>query len=111
MLMGEGQPLASAALRRKEGAMAMVKCEVRPGVGTVAVSVAVRDIHNVRTFLEIQHDFVAERQGQTYLPIGVVYRDREKGVALIEFPVEADSGAHRIWVPLSSLLDSNGASA
>jgi hypothetical protein len=39
-----------------------------------------------------------------------VYRDRQKGVALIEFPVEADSGAHRIWVPLLSLLESNEAS-
>ncbi len=91
--------------------MAMIPCEVRPGPGTVAVSVAVRDINNVRTFLSIQHDFVARRQDQTYLPIGVVYRDKEKGVALIEFPVEADSGAHRIWVPLSSLVDSNEASA
>jgi hypothetical protein len=91
--------------------MAMVLCEVRPGAGKVAVSVAVRDVANVRTFLEIQGDFVTQRQGQTYLPIGVVYRDREKGVALIEFPVEADSGAHRIWVPLSSLVDSNEVSA
>jgi hypothetical protein len=91
--------------------MAMVLCEVRPGPGKVAVSVAVRDINNVRTFLSIQHDFVTRRQGQSYLPIGVVYKDKEKGVALIEFPVEADSGAHRLWVPLSSLLESNEALA
>jgi hypothetical protein len=87
--------------------MAMVLCEIRPGVGTVAVSVGVRNINNVKTFLSIQHDFVTQRQGKTYLPIGVVYKDRDKGVALIEFPVEADSGAHRIWVPLSSLLESS----
>jgi hypothetical protein len=58
----------------------------------------------VRTFLEIQRDFVTQRQGQGYLPIGVVGVDRDKGVTLIEFPVEADSGAHRIWVPLSSVV-------
>ncbi len=46
-----------------------------------------------------------------FLPIGVVYRDKEKGVALIEFPVEADSGTHRIWVPLTSLLEPNGVPA
>lgn len=91
--------------------MAMVICEVRPGVGAVAVSVAVRDINNVRTFLEIQRDFVTQRQGQNYLPIGVVGIDRDKGAALIEFPVEADSGAHRIWVPLSSLVGLNGVPA
>ena len=90
--------------------MALVLCEVRRGPGTVADSVAVRDTTNQPTFLEIQRDFVAHRQGKTCLPIGVVYRDKEKGVALIEFPVEADSGAHRIWVPLASLLEPNGVS-
>ena len=91
--------------------MALVRCEVHPGVGTVAASVAVRDTSNVRTFLEVDRTMVTQRQGQAYLPVGLVYRDKEKGVALIEFPVEADSGAHRIWVPLASLLESNGASA
>jgi hypothetical protein len=91
--------------------MAMVLCEVRPGPGTVAVSVGVRDSNNIRTFLSIQADFVTHRQGQAYLPIGVVGVDRDKRLALIEFPVEADSGAHRIWVPLSSLVDWNGAKA
>jgi hypothetical protein len=88
--------------------LALLECEVRPGYGTVSVSVAVRDINNAKTFLEVQHDFPSKRNGRDYLPIGVVYRDKEKGVALIEFPVEADSGAHRIWVPLSSLLDVPG---
>jgi hypothetical protein len=74
----------------------------------VSDSVAVRDTDNVPSFLEIQRDFVAHRNGKTYLPIGVVYRDKEKGVALIEFPVEAASGAHRIWVPLASLLAPKG---
>jgi hypothetical protein len=91
--------------------MALVLCEVHPGVGTVATSVAVRDANNIRSFLEIQRDFLTRRQGRDYLPVGLVHRDRDKGVALIEFPVEAGSGAHRIWVPLSSLLDLNGSDA
>jgi hypothetical protein len=91
--------------------MMLVRCEVQPTGGAVSTSVAVRDTSNVQTFLEVQRDFVTQRQGSHYLPIGVVYRDREKGVALIEFPVEAASGAHRIWVPLSSLLEPNGAPA
>jgi hypothetical protein len=88
--------------------MMLVLCEVRRGPGTVSDSVTVRDTANQPTHLEIQRDFVAHRNGKTYLPIGVVYRDKEKGVALIEFPVEADSGAHRIWVPLTSLLEPRG---
>jgi hypothetical protein len=94
--------------RRKEGEMPLVLCQARPGADTVTDSVAVRDTNNVRTFLSIDRGFVTKRQGQTYLPIGVVYKDREKGVALIAFPVEADSGAHRIWVPLTSVLEWNG---
>jgi len=88
--------------------MALVLCEVRPGVGKLDVSVSVRDTENVPSFLQVEGDFVAQQKGKTYLPIGVVYRDKEKGVALIEFPVEADSGAHRIWVPLASLQEPNG---
>jgi hypothetical protein len=95
----------------EETNMVHVQCDMRPGPGTVACSVGVRDTNNIQTFLTVQQDFVTQRQGQYYLPIGVVYRDKDKGVALIEFPVEADSGAHRLWVPLSSLLEWNGAVA
>jgi hypothetical protein len=91
--------------------LALVACEVYyPSAESLAISVGVRDTSNQPTYLEIQRDFVAHRQGKTFLPIGVVYRDKEKGVALIEFPVEADSGVHRIWVPLASLLEPNGVS-
>jgi hypothetical protein len=88
--------------------MMLVLCEVYPGVGSVAISVAVRDTTNQQTFLEIDRTMVTQRRGQPYLPVGEVCRDKEKGVALIEFPIEADSGAHRIWVPLASLLEPNG---
>jgi hypothetical protein len=91
--------------------MASVLCEVRPGSSEIVVSVGVRDINNVPTYLWAPPDFVTRRHGRTYLPIGVVYKDKEKGVALIEFPHQADSGASRIWVPLSSLLESNEAQA
>jgi hypothetical protein len=91
--------------------MMLVRCEVHPGVGTVAVSVAVRNTNNEPTFLEMDRNMVTRRRGQTYIPVGEVYRDKEKGVALVEFPVEAWSGAHRIWVPLASLADPNGVTA
>jgi hypothetical protein len=91
--------------------MMLLRCEVSEGVGSVAVSVAVRDVANQKTFLELDRNMVARREGQTYIPVGTVYRDKEKGVALIEFPQEADSGAHRIWVRLDSLIEPNGVSA
>jgi hypothetical protein len=65
--------------------------------------------------------FLLRQQGLTISPADlckdcpehqeVVGVDRDKHLALIEFPVEADSRAHRIWVPLSSLVDWNGAAA
>jgi hypothetical protein len=91
--------------------MRLVLCEVSPGVDSVAVSVAVRDSANQKTFLEIGRTMVTQRRGRSYLPVGEVCRDPEKGIALIEFPVEADSGAHRIWVPLTALIDPNGVPA
>lgn len=89
--------------------MALVLCEVRPGMGKVAVSVAVQDTESVRTFLQVERDFLTLRAGHYYLPVGLIRKEKEQGVALIEFPFEADSGEHRIWVPLASLLESNGA--
>jgi hypothetical protein len=91
--------------------MALVLCEVHPGVGAVATSVAVRDTSDVRTFLAVEREFLTQRRGRQYLPVGLVYQDKERGVALIEFPTEADSGAHRIWVSVSSLLVPNGDAA
>jgi hypothetical protein len=87
--------------------MASVLCEVRPGSSDIVVSAGVRDIYNVPTYIWAPPDFIVRRNGQTYLPIGVVYKDRDKGVALIEFPHQADSGASRLWVPLASLLEPN----
>ena len=69
----------------------------------MAHTVTVRDTANQPTYLEIQRDFVAHRNGKTYLPIGVVYRDKEKGVALIEFPVESGQGTNRAWVRFDEL--------
>ncbi|MBI3821869.1 MAG: hypothetical protein HY289_04210, partial [Planctomycetes bacterium] len=88
--------------------MVLVECDVHPGIGNIDASVVVRDTANVRTFLQIDRDFPTNRKGQSYLPVGLIYRDKEKGVALIELAVEADSGTHRLWVPVSSLLETNG---
>jgi hypothetical protein len=89
--------------------MILVRCEVHPGLGCEDASVAVRDVQNVHAFLHVDQAFLSRRQGRAYLPVGVVRRDRERGVALIELPHEADSGAHRLWVPLTDLLELNGA--
>ncbi len=90
--------------------MQFVACKLGSLVGEVAASVAVRDHADAPTYLHLDRGLVIQRQGRHYVPIGLVHRDKEQGLALIEFPVEADSGAHRIWVPLSSLAEFNGVS-
>jgi hypothetical protein len=56
-------------------------------------------------FLLVDRAFLTFRGGEAYLPVGVVYRDKDKGVDLVEFAEEADSGAWRAWVPLADFLD------
>jgi hypothetical protein len=85
--------------------LAGVLCEVHGSPWKDKVSVGVRDVQGVPTYLVADRDFLTEESGKHYLPIGVVYQDERKGVALIEFPYEADSGAYRIWVPVTSLLE------
>jgi hypothetical protein len=65
----------------------------------------VGDVYGHRHFMLVDRDFLTARDGVSYLPGGVVFRDRGKGVALVEFAEEADSGAWRAWVPLEDLLE------
>ena len=52
-----------------------------------------------------------QREGEkTYLPIGVVDLDAAKQRVLVELPQEADSGARRLWVRLSSFRPQRAAS-
>ena len=70
---------------------------------------AVKDVHGRRQFLRVEHDFLTVANGKTYLPVGLVYQDSQRQLALIEFPHEADSGANRLWVRLTDLLQDTGA--
>ncbi len=55
-----------------------------------------KDINGRQESLQVNDDFLTYEEGRSYLPVGVVYRDKDK--VLIEFPHEADSGTYRIWV-------------
>jgi hypothetical protein len=87
--------------------MTRIRCETRQGLSSGNVVAGVGDVYGHRHFMLVDCDFLAVRDGVPYLPVGVVFRDREKGMALIEFAEEADSGAWRAWVPLEDLLDNN----
>lgn len=84
-----------------------VKCEISEGLRASEVTVAVRDVDNRPEFLRVHREFAQQFDNQGYLPIGVVFYDRESGrdQVLIELPHEADSGTNRLWVPRSSLFE------
>jgi hypothetical protein len=66
------------------------------------VVVGVPDEKGNKQFLRVHKDYVTTEKGKTYLPIGVVQLDYSKKRALVELPLEADSGRRRLWVPFSS---------
>jgi hypothetical protein len=69
------------------------------------------DFHGRRHFLQIEKDLLLHRRGHTYLPVGFIHRDLPPDALLIEFPHEAETGAHRIWVSAEKVLDADEVSA
>jgi hypothetical protein len=83
--------------------MALLKCNVAPGLRDAEATVEVGDYSGRREFLPIDKGLIEEKDGQTYLPVTVLHVDKAKKAAVVSLPLEADSGAHRIWVKLSDL--------
>lgn len=56
-------------------------------------------------YLTIEERFLV-RKGKSYLlPVRLIGRDQRHKTALIQLPVEADSGANRAWVKAETLED------
>ena len=85
--------------------MPYVVCSVDQGLRPSEVTVEVRDVDDRPEYLRVHKDFVKKFDNGRYLPIGVVYHDRDKDLYLIELPHEADSGTSRLWVRSSSLFE------
>jgi hypothetical protein len=91
--------------------MARVLCTVTEGLRQAEATVEIRDANGRREFLPIARDFLMYENGQAYLPVPVLALDRREKVALVALPIEADSGANRIWVKTANLRDWNEAPA
>ncbi|HYT93891.1 MAG TPA: hypothetical protein VEL76_34550 [Gemmataceae bacterium] len=91
--------------------MAYLICEqISQGLRDSERTVLVRDIHGRKHFLRVEEAFLAQEGGRYWLPVGQICEDPEGGFVLIEFPQEAETGANRIWVRPSDLLQRMGAS-
>lgn len=51
----------------------------------------------------MERDFLSEKDGNHFLPIGVVHFDLRTKMVLIELSHEAETGANRLWVKQSEL--------
>lgn len=91
--------------------MALLKCKVSKGLRAAEVTVEVRDYSGRREFLPADRDMIEQQDGQSYLPVPILQLDKARKAAVVSLPVEADSGAYRIWVKLSDLKDCSEAPA
>jgi hypothetical protein len=83
--------------------MAQIICEVSEGLRHSEATVRIRDYSGRAEFLPTDREFLTQRGDTYFLPVGLIHLDRAQGLALIELPLEADSGANRIWVQLKDL--------
>jgi hypothetical protein len=80
-----------------------VECVVDIENGLLNTTViGVPDEQGNRAYLRVGKGFVTRLRDKTYLPIGVVELDYSRRRALVELPLEADSGARRLWVLFTS---------
>jgi hypothetical protein len=87
----------------RDAPMAQLLCEVGPGLRAAEATVKVRDYEGRPEFLPTDRHLLARVNGHHFLPVRVIIHDEGRRAALVELPVEADSGAHRIWVRSSDL--------
>jgi hypothetical protein len=82
-----------------------VLCEVSPGLRDSERGVAIPNVHGRKERLRIEANYLREREGRTYLPVGFIYEHEPSNSVLIELPLEADSGHWRMFVPKENVLD------
>jgi hypothetical protein len=88
--------------------MAQVLCEVSEGLRKSEATAKLLTSDGTPQFLPVDRGLLSEEGGKHYLSVGLIHVNHEKKTALISLPVEADSGAHRLWVRLDHLKDPGG---
>lgn len=89
--------------------MAEVICEISEGLRKSEATAHLMTFDGRSEFVPVDRGLISEEEGRHYLSVGLLHISHEKKAALVSLPVEADSGAHRIWVKLDQLRDVIGA--
>jgi hypothetical protein len=91
--------------------MAQVRCQVSEGLRKSEATVKLTTYDGRPEFLPVDRGLVSSENGSFYLSVGLIHVNQEKEAALVSLPVEADSGAHRVWVKLENVKLDQGAAA
>jgi hypothetical protein len=76
----------------------LVPFVVREGSRPHFKVVGVSSVEGHVEYLGIEERFLVRRGDAYLLPVRLIGRDRRHKTALVQLPVEADSGANRVWV-------------
>ncbi len=89
--------------------MAQVFCDISEGLRKSEATVKLMTYEGRPEFLPVDRGLLSREGDRYFLSVGLVHISEEKKAALVSLPVEADSGAHRVWVNLDNLKQENGA--
>jgi hypothetical protein len=85
--------------------MRFIQCQASEGPRDGFKTVKVRTVEGYDECLTIEDRFLAQRDDDFFLPVIPVGQDKNQQMALVHLPVEADSGARRVWVYEADLID------
>ncbi|HEX5271554.1 MAG TPA: hypothetical protein VFW33_13750 [Gemmataceae bacterium] len=85
--------------------MTLIHCEILEGPRAGYKTVGVPSIEGYTEYLSIEERFLVRRGNAYLLPVRLIGRDPRHKTALIQLPVEADSGANRVWVTADVMIE------
>jgi hypothetical protein len=88
--------------------MAQVICEVSEGLRQSEATVKLVTFDGRPEFLPVDRGLLSAEGDKYFLSVPIIHISQEQKAALIALPVEADSGAHRVWMNLAQIKLSQG---
>jgi hypothetical protein len=87
--------------------MAQVLCEISEGLRPAEATVKLVDYYGRTYFLPADREWLTKIGDRYYMPVILIHIDEAHKAALVELPIETDSGAHRLWFKLEHLYQPN----
>jgi hypothetical protein len=91
--------------------LSQVRCQISEGLTESDQTVCIRDMEGRDQYIHVLPSMVNWMSGTPYLPVGLIHVDSRNCRALIELPIEADSGTNRMWMPFDAFRVDSGVPA